>query len=172
MFSGCICRKILPTLVLCAVFCGGGQVFALNKANPREDLWVCPGAEIAMFSISGAAYGGCLTLGYGNKASIGIKAAYLVDPIGRIGTLELNFLFRFYILGDYARSGLYIQINGGPTLFAKNDGLSVPSEFCVISAGLSMGWRFLFGRYFFIEPAVRGGYPYIVGGALYTGFHF
>lgn len=166
--------KLLSLVVLAffLVFSGKGQVFALNGAAEREDLWVCPGAEIAMFSISRPAYGGGMTLGYGSGASIGIKAAYLLDPNGRVSTLELNFLLRFYFLGATSCSGPYIQINGGPAFFAKNYSLAFPSEFGVVSAGLSLGWRFLIGQYFFIEPTVRGGYPYIVGGGLFAGFHF
>jgi len=170
-----ISRKITLSIVLCVFFTVitvTGQVSALDIAAPREDLWVCPGTEIAMFSFSGVAFGGGLTLGYGNGASIGIKAAYFLDAIGNITTLELNFLFRLYLLGAAYCSGPYIQISGGPTYFSKDNNLSLPSEFGAISAGLSFGWRFLLGRFLFIDPVIRGGYPYLVGGGLFAGFHY
>ena len=153
-------------------FMGGGLIFAQDSVKPREDLWVCPGAELALFSVSNAAFGGGLTLGYGSGASIGIKTAYYVDPSGKVATLELIFLLRFYLLGTGSISGPYIQINGGPVFFAKDYSLSFPSEFGTISAGLSAGWRFLIGRNFFVEPVIRAGYPFIVGGGLYAGLHF
>ena len=168
-------QKVLLLTGFCVLFTvisGMGQVFALETAAPREDLWVCPGAEISMFSFSGVAFGGGLTIGYGNGASIGVKAAYFLDAVGNITTLELNFLFRLYILGVNSCSGPYIQISGGPTYFSKDNSLSLPSEFGAISAGLSFGWRFLLGRFLFIEPVVRGGYPYLVGGGLFAGFHY
>jgi len=172
--NGNFSRRILLSLgffVFLTVISGTGQIFALDAAAPREDLWVCPGAEIAMFSFSGAAYGGGMTLGYGNGAAIGIKAAYFLDALGNISTLELNFLLRFYLLGAASISGPYIQLSGGPTYFSKDSDLSLPSEFGAISAGLSFGWRFLIGRFLFIDPVIRGGYPYLVGGGLFAGIH-
>ena len=167
-------QKILLSLLLCVffpAFSARGPVFAQAKTVEREDLWICPGAEVALYSVSSVAYGGGLTLGYGNGASIGINAAYLVDAAGEINTMELNLLLRLYFLGSASCSGPYIQINGGPAFFNEK-GLAIPSEFGSISAGLSLGWRFLIGRYLFIEPVIRGGYPYIVGGSLFAGVHF
>ena len=168
-------RNIFLTLVFCVLFLavsGQGPVYSLEGAAPREDLWICPCAELALYSISNAAYGGGLSLGYGNRTSIGIKAAYLFDPTGKVSTLEINFLFRVYFLRAFSSSGPYIQINGGPAFFAKDSRHSFPYEFGAVSAGLSLGWRFHIGKHFFIEPAIRGGYPYIVGGGLFAGVHF
>jgi len=168
-------RKLLFSIVFCVFFpivSGRGPLFALDRTDEREDLWVCPGAEIALYSISSMAYGGGLALGYGNRASIGIKAAYLLDAGSQLSTLEINFLFRLYFLRAAVCSGPFIQINGGPAFIAKDSNLSVPSEFGTISAGLSLGWRFLLGRYVYIEPVIRGGYPYIVGAGLFAGVHF
>jgi len=168
-------RKLVLFLILSIlliIILGGGSVFALDNAAPREDLWICPGAELSMFSISGLAYGGSLTLGYGNRMAIGVKAGYFINPTDHISTLELNFLLRLYFLGAVSYSGPFIQINGGPTLFAKSGSLTFPSKYGIISAGLSLGWHILIGRYFFIEPTVRGGYPYIIGAGLFAGIHF
>jgi hypothetical protein len=35
-----------------------------------------------------------------------------------------------------------------------------------------LGWRFLFGGHFFIEPAVRAGYPYFAVAGLSAGARF
>ena len=168
-------QKILIILVFCLFFpgfSGKGQLFALDKADERQDLWVGSSAEIALFSITNVACGGSLSLGFGKGVAIGIKTAFLVDVDGQINTLELNFLFRLYFKGADSCSGLFIQLNGGPALFAKDGSFSVPSEYGSFSAGLSLGWRFHIGRFLFIEPVVRGGYPYIAGGGISVGGRF
>jgi hypothetical protein len=92
--------------------------------------------------------------------------------------LELNFLMRFYFFHmpraeNLGHSGLFIQFNGGPALFAREDThIAVPTDMTLISAGLSLGWRFLLGKHFFIEPAVRTGYPYLAGVGLAAGVSF
>ena len=163
--------KILPILVVCFFLPGGLQVFAQDRVAEREELWVCPGAEIALYSTSNIAYGGGLAFGYGKGAVIGIKAAYFVDMDNTVSTVELNFLFRWYFLGVLSSSGPYIQFGGGPAVFAKNGIFAIPSEWGSISAGIYLGWRFLLGRYWFIEGALRGGYPYVIGAGLSFGLH-
>ena len=135
----------------------------------REDFWICPGAEIAMFSVSNASFGGALSLGYGRRAAIGLKAAWLIDGRDRVSTLEFNFLLRWFFLD--ASWGPYIQFNGGPAFFIQDEGLTMPAKLGTISAGISAGWRFLLGRFWFAEAAIRGGYPYIAGGGISFGLH-
>ena len=171
-------RKILLPLAL-SVFLTYMPVFARDLSaeaagvegaavSPaREDFWICPGTEAAMFSLSSAAYGGGLALGYGKGVAVGIKGAWFTDGNGGITTLELDFLLRWFFLG--AASGPYIQLNGGPAFIADNVSLSIPSRLGTVSGGLSLGWRFLLGRYWFIDGAIRGGYPYIAGAGLSLG---
>ena len=170
-------RKIVVFLVLCllpglAAFAqdlpAGGAPLLGGLRLARENFWVCPGAEFAMFSLDSAAFGGGLSLGYGNRAAIGLKAVWFGDANGQVTTMELNVLFRWYVLRP--SSWLYVQFNGGPAFFAENEGLSLPSELGAVSAGLSLGWRQPIGRYWFAEAAIRAGYPYIVGGGLFFGF--
>jgi hypothetical protein len=109
--------------------------------------------------------------------SLGLKVVYL-DDINEFRTVELNFLLRFYPLGmaraEFPRnSGLFLQLNGGPVIFARDaNDIAMPSKTGTLSGGLSLGWRFLLGRFFFIEPAVRGGYPYVAGAGLSAGVRF
>ena len=148
-------------------------VFAQAEDKKRtNDIWLCPGGETAFYSVSGMAYGGGFSFGYGSGTSIGLKAAYFYSPEGT-GTFELNFLFRVYLLGASAYSGPFIQLGGGPVFFFTNDsGGNLPLEKGAISAGLSAGWRFLFGDRWVIEPAVRGGYPYLFGAGVSAGVRF
>jgi len=50
--------------------------------------------------------------------------------------------------------------------------ISLSEQDEVVTAGLSFGWWFYMGDNFFIEPSIRGGYPFIVGAALSTGLRF
>ncbi|MCL2271032.1 MAG: hypothetical protein FWC24_06795 [Treponema sp.] len=161
---------LVAAVILCAV-----PVFSQDRISPDEDFWVCQITEATMFGASGISYGGGLALAYGRGASIGFKAAYLVNNIigERIDVLELNFLLRYNFFGGSSVSGPFIQLTGGQAFFFRQkEGISIPSEWGIISAGASLGWRFPLGRLFFIEPFVRGGYPYFAGTGLAAGFHW
>jgi len=134
------------------------------------DFWICPGFETAMYSRSGVSYGGSLALGYGKGASLGLKAVFFVSPDNT--TLEINFLLRMYLQGALAYSGPFLQLAGGPVLFAEEGIANFPTRLGSISGGLSFGWRFLFKDRWFIEPAIRAGYPYIAGANISGGVRF
>jgi hypothetical protein len=152
-------------------------VFSQEKAASRDDFWACPVFETGWYGIAKPAFGGGAALGYGDGVSLGIKVIYL-DDINEFRTVELNFLLRFYPAGMISEkaprnSGLFLQLNGGPVIFARSgNALDLPSQTGTFSGGLSLGWRFPLGRYFFIEPAVRGGYPYVAGAGLSAGLRF
>jgi hypothetical protein len=160
-------RKIAFLLVF--LNAGIVPVFAGEPAV-REDLWVCPVFESGLYGISHIAVGGGAALGYGDRLAFGLKVVFWED-MEEVKSWELNFLARFYLLGiiraeALSHSGLFVQFNGGPVFFTK------PSDLGTVSAGLSLGWRFLFGGNFFVEPAVRGGYPYIAVAVLSAGVRF
>ena len=159
-------------LLIVCIFLSGIPVFAQNNSGEREDLWICAGPEIAMFSISNLAYGGGLAIGYGSGTSIGFKISYFIDGGGMVNSLELNILFRFYFFGKDSYSGPFVQLNAGPVLFAQYESFGIPAELGTLSAGLVVGWRYLLTQYFFLEGTLRGGYPYIAGIAFSAGLHF
>lgn len=159
-------KNILLFLTLLVLF-PALTVFAQDSAATGEDFWISAGADAAMFSISNIAYGGGLALGYGKGVSIGFKAAWFFDGAREVKSLEFNVLLRWFIMG--ASSGPFLQINAGPVFFAKNESMKIPSEFGAVSAGLSFGWRFRFGRFWFVEGAIRGGYPFIAGCGIFAG---
>jgi len=143
-----------------------------EETKQSEDIWISLGGEIAMYSPSSVSYGGSITIAYGSGTSIGIKASWLFDQGGEMNVMELNFLFRLYFFGKSANSGPSIQIEGGPAIFFDDEGISLPARIGMINLGAAVGWRFLLGKYFFIEPSIRGGYPYIFGASLLAGVHF
>jgi hypothetical protein len=140
-------------------------VFAQEQDSVREDTWVCPVFESGFYSVSNIAIGGGAALGYGDRVALGLKAVYWND-LEEISALELNLLARFYFFRTPGYSGLFIQFSGGPVIFFK------PSAIGTISAGFGLGWRFLLGEHFFIEPAIRAGYPYIAAAGLSAGLRF
>jgi hypothetical protein len=146
------------------LYAGIVSVFAGEPAV-REDLWVCPVFESGLYGISHISIGGGAALGYGDRLAFGLKVVFWED-MKEVKSWELNFLARFYFFSPKGNSGLFVQFNGGPVFFTK------PSDLGTISAGLSLGWRFLFRENFFVEPAIRGGYPYIAGAGLSAGVRF
>jgi len=162
-------KKFLFLPALCILSCYDG--FA-QSGQEREDFWISANMDAAMYTYSGVSWGGSLSLGYGDGTSIGLKASWFYICEG-VNTLELCFLFRFYFFGSQANSGPFVQFAGGPALFFPKDiGISLPAKLGMISAGLDIGWRFLIGKLFFIEPSVRAGYPYIAGGGISAGIRF
>ena len=135
----------------------------------REVFFIAPLAEAIGYSYTSIAYGGGLAIGSGSGTAVGLRFLYATDPENYI-FMEILFFLRFYFLGSEASTGPFLQFNGGPVIYAD----SVPelSGYGGISAGLNAGWRLPIGRNFFIEPAVRVGYPYIVGGGISSGLRF
>jgi hypothetical protein len=140
-------------------------------SNPRPDFWLGLGAETALYSASGLAFGGSFALGYGSGSMIGFKSALYFTEEG-IDVLELGLLLRLYLFGKEAYRGPFIQIIGGTSLFNRSDGFAIPSNLGMINAGLSFGWRFIFIERFFAEPAIRAGYPYFWGANISAGIRF
>ena len=146
----------------------------LAVPSERGEVWISPSAEAALYSAFTYSYGPGFTVGYGKKASIGFKAAYFLDDDNKLDVLEFNLLLRYYLAGGAeSSSGPFIQVAGGPALiFEKEKDFSMPIEYGMISAGLSFGWRFNIGKIFFIEPSIRGGYPFVAGASVASGFRF
>jgi hypothetical protein len=163
--------------------CFAVPAFAQEQASVREDLWVCPVFESGMYGVSNMAVGGGAAIGYGDRVAFGLKVVYW-DDMDEVKSLELNFLARFFFFNTekapmaskasvLAPSGPFIQLNIGPVIFAWNgQNIALPSETVMTSAGLSLGWRFLVGRFFCIEPYIRGGTPYLFGAGLSAGVRF
>jgi len=162
--------KVFSLFLLFMLFCVSAG-FAVT-GDEDGDLWICPSWETAFYTFSGVSYGGGLALGYGKGTSVGMKAVWFFYSNG-VGVLELNFLYRRYISGRQAYSGSFVQFIGGPVLFyGNNSDFSIPSKTGAFSIGMSFGRRFLIKERWFIEPYIRGGYPYLAGAGLSAGVRF
>jgi hypothetical protein len=135
----------------------------------QEGFFIAPAAEVSLFSVEEAAFGAGLAFGYDGRATLGYRALFFADPDG-LATLELHLFFRVYLPPD-RRDGFFIQAGVGPSVFARNGAL-FPPKVNSTSAGVGLGWRFMLGKYFYIEPALRAGYPYIAGAGVSAGFRF
>jgi len=169
---------LLAILVFSSV-AGFAQEGFLAAPAERDDFWICLGADMAFYSYSSLSAGGSLAAAYGNKFSIGFKAVWFFDTGNELDVLEINLLLRYYFLGgapsaeSAPSNGPFLQLTGGPAIFFdREEGAVALAHWGRVSAGLTFGWRFLFGKIFFAEPYIRAGYPYIVGAGVSAGVRF
>ncbi|MCL2211942.1 MAG: hypothetical protein FWB95_08480 [Treponema sp.] len=139
-------------------------------ADGKSGFWFGFGGDTAMYSQYGFAFGPSFSIGFGTGMSIGINAAWFFTK-EEIDVLEINVFFRIYFFKN-ADNGPYIQIMAGPSLFNRSGDFSVPSNSGTISAGAVFGWRFLLFNMWYIEPSIRGGYPFLFGATVSTGIQF
>jgi len=138
-----------------------------------EDFSISSGAQTALYSPISLSAGGNIAVTYGNGTSMGIKTSWLFDQKSQLNIFILDFLFRWYFGGSAANSGLFFQFAGGPAIFfEREEDVALPVRIGALTAGLTIGWRFLWGEYFYLEPSISGGYPYIAGTGLSVGIRF
>ena len=146
------------------------ETTAVEEAVAKQELFfIAPLAEVVGYSHDSIAYGGGIAIGTGSGTAIGLQFLYFTDP-GNFIFMELLIFLRFYFFGPQASTGPYVQFIGGPVIYADTN--PSPSGYGNFSAGLSAGWRIPLGTRFYIEPALRAGYPYIIGGGVSAGFRF
>ena len=124
------------------------------------------GAEVSANTREGASVGGGILLGLdlSRRFALGMKVAYYHDA-DEVGALEPSVLARLYF--PLKNTYPFVQANLGTVIFFEY-GESFPA----FLGSLSAGWRFHPGRSWYIEPSVRGGYPFIWGAGLSVGMYF
>jgi len=140
----------------------------------HSDLYLALFAEGIGYSRYSAAFGGGIAFGgsfkyLGLGMGLGITLLYAQDPENLI-SLEALAHYRLYLPYSINNTSLFVQAEAGIVLiaFEKIDNTSQLTP----SAGLAAGWRFPLGTRFYIEPVIRGGYPYIFGAGLSAGIKF
>jgi hypothetical protein len=101
-------------------------------------------------------------LDLGRFFGVGLKAGYSHN-FSNTGTLEMAALGRWYFL-SFEKSRLFAQVELGADLIFSGE-RNIPA----LLGGLVLGWRIPLGSWY-LEPALRGGYPYIWGGGLGFGY--
>jgi hypothetical protein len=161
----------LAALFFALTLPANAQVPSGPAAGTREEFFIAPVVQAGFFSVSHLAFGGGLAAGYGyDDGALGLKTLYLADATG-LATLELCLFLRFYPF-PRNNAGFFVQANAGAALFALDGAFTFHNGAGRLSAGLSAGWRFPLRGRWYIEPALRAGYPYIAGAEFSAGYRF
>ncbi|MBE6349431.1 MAG: hypothetical protein E7062_01570 [Spirochaetaceae bacterium] len=130
------------------------------------------GAELNGYSYNYFAPACSVSLDYNisRKISLGIKmiGSYNIDE------KDINFLeplgyLRLYLASPSGEpgAGIFVEGLGGASIFLNDSAVRT----VVANGGGGFGYRFA-TRNFYIDLAIRGGYPYLFGVGLSTGFRF
>ena len=141
-----------------------------NTATVKGYFFITPLAEAVYYGRHSPSIGGGLSLSYGDRSVIGISGMFAQSFLDdkKINFLEVLLTLRFFVY-----KGLFIQLNTGlVVLYAANNSFYFPADAGNFSIGLSAGWRFMLTEKFYIEPYLRGGYPYYGGLGLALGVRF
>ena len=165
-----------------------GLPFSVLFAQQPQNVFAAPLAELNGYGWDSPAFGGGVSVGAGTGGALGLNLLYAMDT-ERFSFLEIQFFARGYIFGKDAYSGPFVQLGLGPVIYndkkevqserseqseQQNQPTTQPATFQTtnFSAGLTTGWRFLAGRFLYIEPTIRIGYPYLIGGGVCLGIHW
>jgi len=133
------------------------------KSGDNSGFFVGLGSEVNNNAKKGNAIGSNMALGYdmSKHFALGVNTIYSNDLEEEI-TLESKLMLRYYL----PVGGPFMQAEAGGAL-NKNDKNSI-----VPQGGMATGWRFSVDKEWFVEPAVRGGYPYVWGTGITLGKKF
>jgi len=146
------------------------EVDSQPSAPPQYFFFLAPVGEVNMYGWD-VAFGGGLSIGGGDSITMGANILYFADSY-KINVLEITIFIRYFILGSEKNYGPFFQLVGGMTIFGREDFAPIPSGIGSMSGGAAFGWRFMLGKRWFVEPAIRAGYPYLVGVGVSTGLLF
>ena len=137
----------------------------------RRAFFAAPVIETVWYGRKPPSIGLGFALGSEDRVSLGLKGMYAI-PLAEedFTTIEITFFFRVYL--SEAASGFFAQLTYGSSIFLGDSAVSLPAEGGLISIGITAGMRLPLGSRFFIEPYIRGGYPYYGGIGLSTGVTF
>jgi len=141
-------------------------LFIAGSLSAQTGIFVGLGVEANANTREGAAFGGGLAsaLDLNKWFSLGAKLAFCAD-IDAVKTLESAALLRYYL--PLPINGFFVQAELGGTFFFEGDGV-----YPAFLGGLAAGWRFNMKKNWYLEPFVRGGYPFVWGVGLHAGTSF
>lgn len=144
-----------------------GRAAIYNKASLGVSL------DLNKNSLENIGFGGGLLFDYAifRNLAVGVKVLFTGDFFetkNEIFTIEPLFITRFYVASPSGESvtGLFLEGDAGATLVLANSNL-----ISSYNAGLCLGFRQGID-YFYIEPYIRGGYPYLFAVGLNIGVRF
>ncbi|MCL2276386.1 MAG: hypothetical protein FWC21_00665 [Treponema sp.] len=121
------------------------------------------GVDINLNSSSGFAYGAVLGADFYflNKSAFGFQLTASSDGDSN-NVIEPSLAFRHYFTDLYS---IYLQLDSGVSIITETGQVRFN-----LLLGLRTGYRLHITEIFFIEPFIRGGYPYIAGGGFILGY--
>jgi hypothetical protein len=153
-----------------------GVPASAQEAGGEPALFIAPIVE-AVYSRKSPGAGAGFAFGTEGGVGLGLRAAYFMD-MEDIRSVEAGFFIRVFFLNfrSAASFGPFLQVNYGAVIFTRDEAFTLPAPVGMLTAFLSAGWRFPLGRgpvpRYFIEPALRAGYPYFVGAGVSAGYRF
>ena len=165
-------RKIA---IIAAILFSAGCLYAQEGYDEisSPSFFAAPVIETVWYGRTSPSIGYGFSIGSEGIISIGLKGIYAM-PLAEfeITTLEVTLFFRVYLPVTGPVSGFFTQLTYGFAVFSRENQISLPADGGTFSLGLTAGWRFPIGSRFFIEPYIRGGYPYYGGAGLCAGVRF
>ena len=155
------------------VVAGAGQRLEIQDAAASEihtGIYLGIFAEVLGYTRDNFAYGGGITVGGSyNGMGFGLHLLYAQDAENFV-FFEVLGHFRWYFAQIKDNNGLFVQLEGGVVFYSYERFDTLDN--ILASAGLRAGWRIPLGEKWFIEPSIRGGYPYLIGAGFYAGIKF
>jgi outer membrane protein OmpA-like peptidoglycan-associated protein len=154
--------------------CVTASIFALDFGF--DGAFAGIGPEINGYSRTRFSFGGDLTLGIdlNDSFSAGLETGFF-DNFDTVSALETALFFRYYFPWlNFPKDidGPFAQLEAGCVVFferGRNESPEIPPSFI---GGLSAGWRINLGEHWYVEPAVRVGYPHVWGFGVTAGIRF
>jgi len=162
------CAYFAPLFLLLAA-----GVFAQEADGGAKKGFAGLGPEINGYARMGFSLGGALMLGLdlNGHFSTGLKTAFF-DNFDTVSSFETLLFFRYYLPWlrlPKSTDGPFAQAEAGSVVLFERGNHKNLEAFPSFSGGLSAGWRFNFGKNWYVEPAARAGYPYIWGVSVTAG---
>jgi hypothetical protein len=174
--------KVLKRMALCALLCAVGVPLAAQYRGTSFGL----GGEVNAVSLQeDRGYGASVAaeyrlnryfaLAFMGNASLQNHSTWddLLEGTAFLG-LEAALFLRFYFLSPWFMqvSGVEMFLGAGGGVMAAMNGWDVRETRGHPEAAGIFGLRFRLGRYFYLEPYVRGGFPFVGGAGVALGFRF
>jgi len=160
-------RLFSPRILVFYLFLGTSS----TTIHAIDALFIGFGPEVNGYSRKGAALGVNVVFGmeFDTCFTTGLSTGFSHD-LGTVSVWNFQLLFRYYL--PWLRSsvpvgGFFVQAESGGILAFEHG-----ENFPTFSAGISAGWRYNLPRNWYIEPAVRFGYPHIWGLGITAGYRF
>jgi len=141
-------------------------LFTAGSLSALSGFFVGLGIEGNANTREGAALGGNLSGGadLDSQFSLGLKIAFSSN-VDTVTTLESAAFFRYYL--PLKLKGFFAQAELGAAIYMEDD-----ENYPAFLAGLAFGWHYNIGKNLYIEPSIRGGYPFAWGVGFLVGLHF